>query len=143
MAETTDSYPINFNVLAEDFREQQAGTKGWSQEDAEWLFESLNKMCNAYDEAVQTEAEFVQANSTETSGFTPDVLWTPFIKDGRAGFRCMKLGPKNDDTFIYMNPSTDGDEGAPDVFVYMGPNNDPALDGTLHFYTPEFEGDKS
>ena len=48
-------YPINHHILAEDFREQAAVRKPYSQKDAEWLHESLTKMCNAYDEIVDKE----------------------------------------------------------------------------------------
>lgn len=39
-------YPINYNVLAEDFR----GKTEFTQDDARWLLDSLTTMCNAYDE---------------------------------------------------------------------------------------------
>jgi hypothetical protein len=51
----TDKYPINYHVLAEDFREQQAGTKAYNQGDGEWLHESLTTMCDAYDDLVDEE----------------------------------------------------------------------------------------
>jgi len=45
-------YPINFHILAEDFRGKQV--MGYSQSEAAWLHESLTKMCEAYDETVDT-----------------------------------------------------------------------------------------
>jgi len=45
----TESYPINYHVLAEDFREQKAGRKAYNQGDGEWLHNALLKMCDAYD----------------------------------------------------------------------------------------------
>jgi hypothetical protein len=42
-------YPINYHILAEDFRKQQDGLKEYNQGDAEWLIDALHKMCNAYD----------------------------------------------------------------------------------------------
>lgn len=40
------NYPINHNILAEDFREDREMTHG----DAVWLLNALRTMCNAYDE---------------------------------------------------------------------------------------------
>ncbi len=42
-------YPINYHILAEDFKEQQAGRKTYNQGDGEWLHAALLTMCNAYD----------------------------------------------------------------------------------------------
>jgi hypothetical protein len=156
--ETTDNYPINYNILAEDLSAAKRGGP-FTQEDAEWMYESLNKMCNAYDDA-QDELDklndvnqgdiYFPERSLTTTGFDSNVMWTPFVsKDGRAGMRCQKLGnlglPLVDEvTYFYFNPSSDG-AGQPDVFIYEGPSNDPALDGPLHYYTPDFEvnnGDK-
>jgi hypothetical protein len=46
-------YPINYHILAEDFREQAAGRKAYNQGDGEWLHDALVKMCNAYDNVVE------------------------------------------------------------------------------------------
>jgi hypothetical protein len=40
-------YPINYHVLAEDFRDKPP----YTQEDAKWLHTSLTTMCDAYDRA--------------------------------------------------------------------------------------------
>lgn len=47
-------YPINYHVLAEDFRKQQAGQQAYNQGDGEWLMDALHKMCAAYDELVDS-----------------------------------------------------------------------------------------
>ena len=46
-------YPINFHILAEDFRGKQV--TGYSQSEAAWLHESLSKMCEAYDAIVDEQ----------------------------------------------------------------------------------------
>lgn len=56
---TDSKYPINHHVLAEDFREQAAGVKPYSQEDAAWLHDNLLAMCSAYDDLL----EYVQGNT--------------------------------------------------------------------------------
>ncbi len=59
----------------------------------------------------------------------PDVTYTPFIKDGRVGYRVHTNDngePRED--YIYFNPSTDADDGMPNVFVYQGGDNDPEID---------------
>lgn len=68
-----------------------------------------------------------------TEGFDPDVMFVPFVGDGRVGFRVQKEG-STDVEFIYMTPSAAGD-GKPDVFIYQGEANDPVEDLPQHFYT--------
>jgi hypothetical protein len=55
-------YPINHHILAEDFREQAAGRKEYSQDDAKWLHDSLHKMCTAYDDVM----EYVEGTNVST-----------------------------------------------------------------------------
>lgn len=50
-------YPINHNILAEDFRDKTEFT----QDDAKWLLDSLHKMCNAYDDLVGDDTLIVPA----------------------------------------------------------------------------------
>lgn len=125
-----DEYPINYNILAEDMA--SASRVGFTQEDAVWMYEALCKMCNAYDELVD-ESD----NMTTTTGFDPNVTWFPFIKNGMAGFRCKRLD-NGQETFIYLNPSTDGDEGGPDVFLYQGPTDEPG-DGSPIIFIETFK----
>lgn len=81
---------------------------------------------------------YVPALRTETTGFEPNVMWTPMIsKNGCAGYRCQEVGTHRV-TFLYFNPSTDG-TGEPDVFLYGGPDNDPAYDMPYHWYTPDLD----
>lgn len=54
-------YPINYNILAEDLpKEKRDGP--FTQEQAEWMFESLVKMCNEYDSAMET-IELIQKDN--------------------------------------------------------------------------------
>lgn len=59
-------YPINHHVLAEDFREKRRGDVPYTQDDAQWLMESLVTMCNAYDDVTGKLADVAQ------TGFLPD-----------------------------------------------------------------------
>lgn len=47
-----DQYPINYHVLAEDFRDKEHFTP----DDGRWLLESLRVMCDAYDEQQENAA---------------------------------------------------------------------------------------
>lgn len=53
------AYPINFHVLAEDFR----GKTEFSQADARWLLDSLHKMCGAYDELSEANERLLSAGA--------------------------------------------------------------------------------
>jgi hypothetical protein len=70
---------------------------------------------------------------TKTKGFDNDVIWEPFIKDGRAGYKVTRVADQ-DVQYIYFNPSSEG-EGEADVFIYIGPYNDPGKDIPYEFYT--------
>lgn len=65
------------------------------------------------------------------------LVYEPFLaKDGRVGYRVIAPSERPDwETFIYFNPSTGEDDR--NVFVYEGVDNDPACDGTLHYYEIE------
>lgn len=82
------NYPFNYHVLADlnqEFREKQ----DLSPDDVKWLLESLNKMCNAYDEVVDidplTAADFHTAaegvgvdTEEENHGIKEDALYEFF-----------------------------------------------------------------
>lgn len=63
---------------------------------------------------------------------TPQGTYTPFTDGHAVGFA---FDQDDEPTqFIYLNPSSDSDDGQPNVFVYMGDKGDPSLDGSVHFY---------
>jgi hypothetical protein len=77
--------------------------------------------------------------STTTEGFTPNVRWEPFIRGPRVGYKVTRLDDGSV-TYVYMNPSTGGDGGTPDVFVYTGSSNNPAEDVSQFYVVPVFDG---
>jgi hypothetical protein len=60
------------------------------------------------------------------------VTFTPFYNDGCVGYAVD--APDRERQYIYLNASTESDEGPPDVFIYQGTQNDPAQDASLHYY---------
>lgn len=60
---------------------------------------------------------------------TTYIPWT----DGYAiGFRCIRKGQK--DVFVYINPSSEDDEGVSNVFVYAGLHGDPRDDQPITYF---------
>jgi hypothetical protein len=54
---------------------------------------------------------------------TPDGTYTPFLApDGRVGY--VFVFPDGRTTFVYCNPSTENDDGQPNVFIYQGASTD-------------------
>jgi hypothetical protein len=83
--------------------------------------------------------QFFDKATVTTEGFTPDVVFTPFIdhEESRVGYQVKAVNDnQTTGTFIYFNPSGGGDGGMADVFVYRGDNNDPNEDYPEHFYCP-------
>lgn len=60
------------------------------------------------------------------------VTYHPWTDGYAVGYRVEHGNGKTE--FIYLNPSSDSDNGAPNVFVYIGPHGDPAHDPPSHFY---------
>jgi hypothetical protein len=59
-------YPINHHVLSDLTREH--GEKGeLSENDVNWLLNSLHRMCNAYDEIVDNDFGYWVVGMTETA----------------------------------------------------------------------------
>lgn len=70
----------------------------------------------------------VTTRSKNTVGaVNPAMYYEPFVKNGRVGYRCVRIDGDQREVFVYLNPSTDA-EGTPNVFVYVGEENDPAVD---------------
>lgn len=65
---------------------------------------------------------------------TPEgVTYVPFVDGPRVGYEIRRDGRAP--TYLYFNPSSESDDGQPNVFVYMGEDNDPSADDVpLHFY---------
>lgn len=60
------------------------------------------------------------------------VKWVPW-SDGRAiGFRCEH--PDGRVEYVYLNPSSDSDDGTSNVFVYQGTEGDPVQDPAYTHY---------
>lgn len=66
------------------------------------------------------------------------VTWTPFIgNDGRVGYHVQRLdNVEPTSVFLYLLPSSEGDEGAANVFLYIGTENEPGEDAPVHWYEP-------
>src|SRR4249920_733440 len=67
-------YPINHNILAEDFREQRAGKAPFTQEQANWLLTSLNAMCEAYDNLSEQTDELIKEVTELSVSYTPSAI---------------------------------------------------------------------
>lgn len=59
------------------------------------------------------------------------MTYTPWTDGHAVGFRCEKDGEVE---FIYLNPSSESDDGQPNVFVYKGEVGDSSRDAPCHFY---------
>lgn len=57
------------------------------------------------------------------------VKYTHWTNGYAVGFKCVSSDGVV--SFVYLNPSSDDSEGAPNVFVYQGPHGDPMLDSAL------------
>lgn len=75
-----------------------------------------------------TESKLGESIRDEDARVTYE-LWT----NGFAmGFKCSQVGQP--DEYIYLNPSSDSDDGTPNVFLYIGPHGDPVSDAPEHHY---------
>lgn len=74
--------------------------------------------------------EFPEAQIVTPEGVT----YVPFVDldDGRTGYTCRHEDGRV--VLLYFNPSSDSDDGQPNVFVYMGYDGTPASDQPLHHY---------
>src|SRR3954463_7487463 len=60
--------------------------------------------------------------------YSEHVVYIPIVmEDGRVGY-CVHGLIEGQQEFIYFNPSSDTDDGVPNVFIYQGLSNDPGLD---------------
>lgn len=77
----------------------------------------------------------LESRNLTTQGFDFNVTWEPFVDGHVVGY---KVTREEDGafTFVYMNPSSSGDDGEPDVFIYNGPNADPEQDYPKCFINP-------
>lgn len=63
---------------------------------------------------------------------TREATYEPW-SDGRAiGFKA--TSPDGRVEYVYLNPSTEPDDGVPNVFLYAGPHGNPALDHTVVYH---------
>lgn len=59
---------------------------------------------------------------------TPDgVKYLPWTNGYSIGYQCV-FDDDRPDEYLYLNPSSESDDGVPNVFVYQGPQGDPAID---------------
>lgn len=64
---------------------------------------------------------------------TPDgVTYTPWTDGHAVGYRCEHEDGRVE--FIYLNASSESDDGQPNVFVYHGTAGCPSQDAPAHFY---------
>lgn len=68
------------------------------------------------------------------------LVYEPGIYEGLPGFRITH--PNGNTTFLYMNPSTESDDGKPTVFIYESAAEDaerpnPGFDHPHCYVTPE------
>jgi hypothetical protein len=78
--------------------------------------------------------DLTQARVIETPD---DCTYEPWTDGHAVGFKCTR--PSDGAvTFIYLNPSSESDDGQPNVFVYTGAHGNPAQDAPAHFYDIEF-----
>lgn len=84
-----------------------------------------------------SEITYFHEHDFTTEGFDPNAVVTPFLtSDGIVGYRFRHVDTGVHE-FVYMNPSSAGDGGCPDVFTYIGENADPN-EGITQFFTPIF-----
>jgi hypothetical protein len=71
--------------------------------------------------------------TSEPSIVTPEgVTYTPWSDGYAVGFRCEREDGRVE--YIYLNPSSETDDGQANVFVYQGEHGDPARDAVAHHY---------
>lgn len=64
---------------------------------------------------------------------TPEgVTYIPWTDGYAVGYRCEHEDGRVE--FIYLNPSSETDDGQPNVFVYHGEHGCPSKDAPAHFY---------
>lgn len=86
----------------------------------------VETLLGAYERSVERERSWVV--NTREANYVP---WT----DGYAvGYRVVFKDGSRQDQYIYLNPSSETDDGIPNVFVYIGPHGDPAMDSPAHHY---------
>ena len=76
-------------------------------------------------------------SSTEITGVT----YRPWTNGYAVGFEV--TSPDGKKEYVYLNPSSETDDGKPDVFLYHGPHADPGQDASIIFVCPlsdPFEG---
>ena len=61
-----------------------------------------------------------------------DVTYTPWTNGYAVGFKCTHDDGRVE--YLYLNPSSETDDGKPNAFVYQGPVGDPAVDPAQHHY---------
>lgn len=63
------------------------------------------------------------------------VAYLPFVSDecGSVGYRC-RFDDGRPDEYVYIVPSSETDDGTPNVFLYQGTNGDPSVDQPWHHY---------
>ncbi|HYW88885.1 MAG TPA: hypothetical protein VFB50_14010 [Chloroflexota bacterium] len=72
----------------------------------------------------------------------PSVYYEPYVGvDGRVGYRCQTNNAGDTrETFVYLVPSSDTNDGVPNIFVYRGIENDPSMDpAEFHIALHELE----
>ena len=80
------------------------------------------------DEAFELVGHMPDTGRLDSHG----VKWVPW-SDGRAiGFRCEH--PDGRVEYVYLNPSSDSDDGTSNVFVYQGTEGDPVQDPAYTHY---------
>jgi len=66
--------------------------------------------------------------------WTHEVIYIPYAtRDGQVGLVARSHSGDRAE-FIYLNPSTETEDGVPNVFVFQGVSGDPANDQPVHHY---------
>lgn len=71
---------------------------------------------------LEHEGTYVDAHGT---------TWEPWTDGHAVGFKVTT--PDGHGQYVYLNPSSESDDGKPNVFLYHGPTGKPDLDGPVTY----------